>query len=309
MVYLALNIAFASSFTLCIKWVQNRKREDIVTVGMINYIVAAALTLPEFLSADSQASESGLDTSAILSGATMGACYFIAFFFVSYAIRKVGASASAVIGALSILMPISCGIFIWHEQPNSLQSVGVILAVLSLVLVGGNRQKKPEQKTATEPETKTDETASKTHSGQWMTPLILVVFFLLAGLSRLSQEAFKHESSSDHRPTFLLTAFVVSAIPAVAVLIARRRRITLAEFGFGFAMGASNILQTHFILKSLHFLAGFVVFPVSSAGGLLLTAIVATSLLGERLNRKTCWGIGVAVVALVLLNWLPGEAT
>ena len=95
----------------------------------------------------------------------------------------------------------------------------------------------------------------------------------------------------------------------MAVLIARRRRITLAEFGFGFAMGTSNILQTHFILKSLHFLAGFVVFPVSSAGGLLLTAIVATSLLGERLNRKTCWGVGVAVVALVLLNWLPGEAT
>ena len=193
--------------------------------------------------------------------------------------------------------------------------MGVILAVLSLVLVGGNRQAKPEQKTETEPESKPEETPSKslgnqeTHSGQWMTPLILVVFFLLAGLSRLSQEAFKHESSSDHRPTFLLTAFVVSAIPAVAVLLARRRRITFAEFGFGFAMGASNILQTHFILKSLHFLEGFVVFPVSSAGGLLLTAIVATGLLGERLNRKTCWGIGVAVVALVLLNWLPGEAT
>ena len=32
MIYLAFNIVFASAFTLIIKWVGNRKREDIVIV-------------------------------------------------------------------------------------------------------------------------------------------------------------------------------------------------------------------------------------------------------------------------------------
>lgn len=301
MPYLALNIAFASSFTLCIKWVQTRQREDMLTVGMINYVVAAVLTLPEFLSIRSLTDDARFDSSAILCGSLMGICYFIAFFFVTYAIRKVGASASSVIGALSILMPISCGIFIWHEQPSGIQAAGVLLAVLSLSLVGGNRQKRPGESPAV-----TGEEMSRPESPRWLTPAILISFFLLAGLSRLSQEAFKHESDAVHRPTFLLSAFVVAAIPAAVVLIIRGRRPTLAEFAFGFAMGSANILQTHFILKSLHYLQGFVVFPVSSAGGLLLTAIVATGLLGERLSRKTCWGIALAIVALVLLNWIPG---
>ena len=83
---------------------------------------------------------------------------------------------------------------------------------------------------------------------------------------------------------------------------------TRLELAFGFGMGASNILQTHFILKSLHYFPGYIVFPVSSAGGVLVTVLVATCVLGERLHRKTCWGIGIAVFALILLNWLPGQS-
>lgn len=294
MVYLILNILFASSFTLCIKWVQTRQREDMLTVGMINYVVGAALTFPEFYSTGVDVP----DSTAILTGGTMGACYFIAFFFVTYAIRKVGAAASTVVGSLSILMPIGLGVLIWSEKPNSLQAVGVILALLSLTLVSGNRQERPEAEAAGPPA-----------SRRWATPVILASFFLLAGISRLAQEAFKHESHTDHRPTFLFSAFVVTAIPAAVVLLHRRRMPTVLEFAFGFAMGASNILQTHFILKSLHFFPGYIVFPVSSAGGVLTTVLVATGILGERLHRKTCWGIGIAVVALILLNWLPGEST
>jgi drug/metabolite transporter (DMT)-like permease len=292
MVYLILNILFASSFMLCIKWVQTRQREDMLTVGMINYVVGAALALPEFYAAG----VSSPDSMAMLTGGSMGACYFIAFFFVTYAIRKVGASTSTVVGALSILMPIGFGVLIWSEKPNSFQAIGIILAVLSLTLVAGNRQERPQQEL--------DETSSR----RWMTPTILATFFLLAGVSRLAQEAFKHESHTDHRPTFLFSAFVVTAIPAAIILIARRRMPTRLELAFGIGMGASNILQTHFILKALHFFPGYIVFPISSAGGVLITVLVATCILGERLHRKTCWGIGIAVVALILLNSLPGDS-
>jgi len=286
MLYLLLNVIFASTFTLIIKWVQVRGREDIMTVGAVNYIVAAVWVLPELL----QTEISGDPTNAMLTGGTMGACYFVAFFFVVHAIRWVGAASATVIGVLSILLPIGCGILIWSEQPDSYQAVGVALALLSLLLISGKRNPLPVD-------------SARPSSRAWVTPVILISFFLLAGLSRLSQEAFKHESVPDHRPVFLFTAFAVTAIPSVVMLIVRSRAMTWIEFAFGFAMGASNILQTHFILKALQEFQGFVVFPVSSAGALLLTTLVATSLLGERLNRRTWWGIVWAVVAVVLLNW------
>lgn len=291
MYYLLANVIFASMFTLCIKWVQVRGREDILTVGAINYIVAAVLTMPDFLS-------SGVDRlafSALWTGGLMGACYFVAFFFVNRAIKYIGASNTTVIAVLSILVPIAFGILVWNEQPNRYQIIGMVLALLALILIGGKT-----------PGPMTERRLSSGHGG-WLSAFILTSFFLLAGLSRLAQEAFKHVSTSDQRPVFLLTAFTVATIPSVALLLIRRRRLMPIEFGFGFMMGASNILQTHFILKSLQYFDGFVVFLVVSAGSLTLTTVVSTGALGERLNRRSQLGIATAIVALILLNTLSSQ--
>ena len=285
MLYLLLNVVFASTFTLCIKWVQNRDREDILMVGAINYVVAAAFIMPAFL----QNEVASISKGAILSGVTMGACYFVAFFFVIHAVKWVGAASSTVIGVLSILFPITCGIFIWNERPNSFQIIGIALSLVALSLIGGHRNE------------------GEAKERPWFTPVILISFFLVAGLGRLAQEAFKHVSEPDQRPTFLFAAFLVATVPSVFMLIFRRSRFLPLELFFGVAMGSANILQTHFILKSLQYFAGFVVFPITSAGALILTTIVATRLLGERLYVRTYIGIAVAILALFLLNWLPGE--
>lgn len=282
MLYLLLNVVFASAFTLFIKWVQNREREDIVTVGSINYVVAAVWIAPEFL-----ANDFGADTlNAWATGSVMGACYFITYFFAIHAVRQIGASSSTVIGGLSILVPIVCGAVIWNEQPNTYQSIGIVLAIVSLSLIGRHGRAKP--------------------NARWsVTPVILVLFFLLAGVARLAQEAFKHASDPEHRPIFLFTAFMVTAVPSLVILVYRKLRFSWTEFAFGLAMGSVNILQLHFTLKALQYLPGFIVFPIASAGCLILTALVATQLLEERLNRLTYAGIAVASIALVLLKWLP----
>ena len=69
----------------------------------------------------------------------MGACYFVAFFFVNHAIKYIGASSTTVIAVLSILVPIAFGVFLWNEQPNSYQIVGIALSLLSLTLIGRQR--------------------------------------------------------------------------------------------------------------------------------------------------------------------------
>ncbi|MDP6445255.1 MAG: DMT family transporter [Pirellulaceae bacterium] len=288
MFHLILNVIFASTFILCIKWVQNREREDILSVGAINYIVAAIWISPEFFqSRGGDLSMTALSTSAVVTGATMGACYFLAYFLVIHTVRLIGAASSTVVGVTSILLPILCGIFIWSEQPNGLQLVGVFLALASLALIGW----------------RSDNAAQSERP--WFTPAVMLIFFVLAGVARLAQEAFKHTSDADDRPTFLFVAFLVTAIPSIAILLVRRRSISVRELAFGFTMGAANILQTHFILKSLEQFDGFIVFPVTSAGGLILTTLIATRMLGEQLTRRTYTGIGIAVCALVLLNWTP----
>ncbi|MCH2181469.1 MAG: EamA family transporter [Mariniblastus sp.] len=281
MIYLLLNIVFGSLFVLCIKWIQVRKQEDIVTIGMINYIAGALAILPEFM----QSRPAVVTAEAMVTGGAMGACYFVAFFFVVYAIKWVGVASSTVIGVLSILCPILVGIFVWHENPNRLQMLGVGLALMSLTLIGSSTDsKKPAVR-------------------KWFVPLILVGFFVLAGASRLAQEAFRHVCHADERPVFLFTGFCLAAIPSVLVLVLRQKRVAWRECLIGVLLGTANILQTHFILKALKEFEGYIVFPVVSAGGLIFTTLVATWFLGERLTGRTYIGIVFATVALLLLNW------
>ncbi len=314
MVYLIANILFASAFTLIIKWAQVRGRVDVLSSGAVNYIVAALWSLPEFVGNDVEA----WSASAIGTGALMGGCYFVAFFFVVHAIKYVGVSSTTGIAVLSILVPILAGILIWGERPNGYQVIGVAFALFSLTLIGAPRKvktkevesdptKSDEARTDSADPSKADPSTADPAAARspWKTTAVLVTFFLLAGASRLAQEAFKHVSTADQRPTFLFAAFALAAIPSVVMLVRRRQRLLPIEIAFGFMMGASNILQSHYMLKALEYYDGFIVFPAVSAGSLMLTTIVATRILGEKLGGRALVGIMLATAALFLLNYLP----
>lgn len=277
--FLLLHIVFASAFTLAIKWSQNRGKENIVTIGAINYIIAAIAIVPEFV-------QSGIEpsTNAMLIGGSMGAVYFINYFFAVFAIRHAGAASATVVSVLSIIVPIGFGVLVWNESPNTYQLVGIVLAFVSLLLIGGQSKQATVER----------------HP---KTALILLVFFALCGFSRVTQEAFKHICEAEQRPTFLIAAFAIASVPSVIVLLARWRNIKRAEVLCGLGMGVANILQVHFILKSLQFFPGYVVFPFTSAGAVCFTTIVATLFLTEKLNRRTTIGISISVVALFLLRY------
>ena len=285
MIFLLANIVFASLFGLCLKWLQNRQKEDITNVGMINYIAAAIICYFEFREVPNEL----ITANGIGTGATMGLAYFIAFFFVIYAIKYIGVANSTVVGILSICVPILVGVVKWNEQPNMFQWFGIAMSFMALSLIGKKGDAVQQGTVPDKP---------------WFTPWIVVGFFVLCGMSRLAQEAFRHLCVEDERPVYLMSAFSISAIPALLILIFRRKRITLNELLIGTALGTANMLQTHFILKSLKLYDGFIVFPLTSAGGLMLVTLVATQFMGEKLGKLTYIGIGFACLAMVLLNWV-----
>lgn len=309
MIYILAYIIFSSAFTLCIKWVHVRGSEDMTTIGMINYVVA-------FLAVGGSLAVTGpraFDVAAVACGASMGFTYFIAFFFVTYAVRSVGAASTTVVGVLSMVIPILAGIAIWNESPNAWQIAGVLLALVALTLIGSAPRAKggaslPTANAGAPPaEGGGPEEQVAVEAPGWVPTLVLVIFFLLCGNNRLSQEVFKHLSFPEFRPLFLTSAFCVAAIPSLFVLLYRRRPIRRREWLLGVGLGSTNLVQSFFILRALQYLDAFVVFPFASAGAVMLTTLVATLFLHERLSTKAWIGIGIACVALILLYWLPGN--
>lgn len=291
-IYLTLFVVFSSIFTLCIKWVHVRGKEDIVTAGAINYIVAALIIAPWFVLDGQQTG----DTPAMVAGGLMGLMYFINFFFVIWCVRVVGASSTTVVGVLSMLIPIIYAAVVWSSTPHWVQAIGITMAFVSLILIG----LKPDRQQVEVNDDGTE--TSKDAEFSWTAPLVLGGFFLLCGLSRIAQESFKYESVESQKPTFLLAAFVAAGIPSISLLLWRRRKIAPMEVVVGVAMGIANASQTWFTLKTLQLIPGFIFFPVSSAGGIIFTMFVAVLWMDERISRRALIGIGIAVIALTMMN-------
>ncbi len=294
MIYLALYVVFSSVFTLCIKWVHVRGREDIITAGAINYIAAAILIAIWFFIDGQQTG----DPAAMWLGGTMGTAYFVNFFFVIWCIRVVGASSTTVVGVLSMLMPIIFAAIVWNSVPQVIQIAGIGLALVSLILIG---LKPDRQKSLSDTDSNRKQTDAENIS-VLMSVSMLGSFFILCGVSRIVQEAFKFQSDITQKPTFLLAAFVAAGIPSIVALIGRRRTVLPMELVIGLIMGIANASQTWLTLKALDAMEGFIFFPVSSAGGIIFTMFVAMLFLHERVSKRAFIGIAVAVIALVLMN-------
>ena len=328
MLPLILHIVFSSAFILLIKWAQIRKTEDELTIGAINYIVAAITIAPVFLLNLPEQISAG----AIWTGSSMGLIYFLTYFLVIFAVRKIGAASTTVVSTMSILVPIVFAAIYYLEMPSGIQTIGIALALVSLTLIGfksdhessakkavfeeavfkeavfeeaRNETLTEEASSAREDSTKQDSTKPVFDSGLWVFS-VLVIFFLFCGLARIAQEAFKHvveqEQQTSQRATFGLAAFVTAAIPSLLVLIFRRKKFQVSELAVGGAMGITNILQTLLILAALQQYHGFIVFPIASAGSVVLVAVVASFVLRESLTRRTILGISISVLAVFLLQ-------
>ncbi len=297
--YLLGNIVFATAFMLIIKWVQVRNREDTLTIGALNYIIGAIATLPYMMAQESRP----IDMPACGTGILMGTSYFIGYFLVNFVVRLSGAAAAAVIASMSLIVPIACGIAIWGEAPTEVQKIGIGASIVSLVLVGGARQGNANSKGGRRSSGNRRNEAGGVPVRRWLGLVMLTGFFLICGLSRLAQEAFKHVCEPGDRPLFMVSALFSAAIPSALLLLTRRRPIRAAEWRLGALMGLANVTQVQLMLLALDEMDGFIAFPAAGIGCLLLTTVVAVSLLGERLSRTTKIGIFIACAALVLLNW------
>ena len=279
MLFILLHIVFSSFFVLCVRWTQRRK-EDVITVGAINYLVAAAGAFAIFAVQET----TSVTFNAVLTGSVGGVFYFVAFFFLIVAASWKGAANTTVVSRLSILVPILAGAFIWNEWPGFWQQVAIGLACLSLLLIA----RKGNQIAGAKP---------PRYAG-----LMLCAFFLCGGGCRLAPEMFKNLCEPAEKTVFLSILFGITACASLIVLSVRRHRPNMTEILAGVAMGAANLAQSFCIIYALRQYDGFIVFPMSAAGSLIFTTAVAVLILKERLNRASFAGVAIATGALLMLK-------
>ena len=254
------------------------KTETLCGVILGNYLTAASIMALLVLS------NGGGNVSAftIGLGAMTGLTYSAGMYLNLKLMGKRGAAITSSMIQLAVLIPIGVSVFFYGETISSTQLIGIILAVSSLPLLAA----KPMEKLELDRE---------------VIPMILVAITVV-GFSQLSSKILVQSGLEAQNNYFFLAVFSSAALLVSPLAWRNRSGIKRRDGLFGLGVGMFNVAANRFLLLALTTLPGAIVFPVSSAGSLLLVSISAIILFKEKVSQVNLAGILLTLAAVVLIN-------
>lgn len=303
MVYLLLAVICSSSIALIFKYSEsNNLNRYIITSA--NYFAAALISLllifnrgikffdfnnsnfranfsRVILQGDGVFSAQSSQQWATVVGLLAGIFFFVSFIYYQKSVRENGASLAGTFGKLGILIPMLFAIIIWQEYPEDLQWIGILLAISSIILVNFPFGKDWRQALR----------------------LNLIFLFLYGGIAEFSNKIFQKYALVDYKVLFLFWVFFSAFLISFFYSLKKVKRLPKkSELLTGFAVGIPNLFSSFFLISALNYLKTAVVFPIFSAGSIVLITAVGYLFFGENLKLKEWASILMTVVALILIN-------
>lgn len=215
-------------------------------------------------------------------GVITGATYATGMYLNLTLMGKRGAAITSTMIQLSVLIPLAVSVFIYGETITTNQLVGITLAIISLPLLAT----KPMEKLEIDKE---------------LIPLLLVTI-VIVGFSQLSSKILVQSGLESQTNFFFLSIFTSAAILVSPLAWKNRDKIRKGDGLYGLGVGIFNVSSNRFLLLALTTLPGAIVFPVSSAGSLLLVTLSAILLFNEKVSKVNLVGILMTLFAVVLIN-------
>lgn len=199
-------------------------------------------------------------------------------------------SLSSLIVSLSLILPALFGIVALGEPFRVTTSVGLLFLIASLVLV--NKQ----SKTIGENQMKI--------TPRWL--IYIAICFLTNGGCSVMSKLHQFQFPGLYQAEFLGVAMTTAtALNLVLVLCSPKDGLSQVWkpcLLYGGLTGLLNGTHNFFVFTIASLLPAAVMYPLISAGGLILTFFICLLIYKERLSKAQVLGVIIGVVSIVFLN-------
>ena len=284
MFYVLLTVISSLAIALILKFNETRKGDRIVVAGA-NYIV---VSVPGFVIAKGNPT---LATPWLGFALLVGGRFVAGFLLLMKAIRSTGLAITGSVARTATIGPIILSIIIYHEQPDPLRILGILLGLITFIFLGLSQRADAKKK-----------------SYDFGTILLLTLLFFVMTLNEFSM-MIAQANHVEHGP-LLFYLFGCSAVICWRIIAFRsiqgKQQASAAierhDLLLGGLLGIPSCLASWFLIQALHEVPASVVFPIVSAGGVVTATLAAVSIWRKQLTRPAWIGIGFAAVAVVLLG-------
>lgn len=282
MIYLLLSILF-STFTVIFFKVFELKKVDTFQAIVFNYL---SCTIAGNLFANHTIiSPAFWLTPWFPFALILGFLFITIFFAIGKTAQEVSASASMVAAKLSVVIPVLFAVIFYNETLKGLQLLGIVLSLVSVYLMS----------------------ASKENTGKKMLWLLPLIVFAGSGaidtlLNYVEQQFIPAYESAQIITSVFFVAFIFGTLFFVFQLLNQKTKFDPTSALWGMALGIPNYFSMYFLLKTLEVYDGSFIFPINNIGIVAATALAARLLFAEHLNKRMLFGLGLALLAIVLIS-------
>lgn len=283
MIFLILSILSSTIIAIIFK-LMAKKNVMLLPVIVLNYFTALAVGLLLF--------KGELSVDYILSSPwryiamVIGSLLIIGFYLIGYTTQKAGIAITTIANKMSVIIPISFSIFYFAEPMTWLKSIGIILALLSVLMA----------------------VYKKNTSGQKFSFLPLMMF-LAIGLIEATIKLAQHSYVSDQDVSlFSSLSFGLAGVIGFTILTINNKQWKSFKNSwvwiFGILIGLANFGSIYFLILALNGsgLDSSIVYGVNNMGVILISILIAVAFFVERLSRINLIGVFFALVSVTILT-------
>lgn len=213
-------------------------------------------------------------------GFITGVFFYLSFVYYQKSVKENGAGISGAFAKIGILIPMILSIILWRELPTSLQWIGIFLALLSIFIVNFSF------------DMTTRNYINKT----------LILLFLFGGIGEFQNKLFQTYSQVITKDVFLFFVFFTAFLISLYSTFKGNKKISLKDLMIGILVGIPNLFSSYFLILALTALKTSIVFPIYSAGSILLINIGSFIIFKEKLTKKQLYSVALTILALILIN-------
>ena len=289
MIFLLLSVLVSTLFGISFKVISIRNINSFQAI-IVNYVIAGTLG---FLTTKSSVTPFNVSQEPFFPLAVfLGIVFISSLFVIAETTARQGISVAQVANRMSVVVPICIAILFYGDGVSLSKVIGIILAIIAVYLVS---HKETEGKPA--------------DKFWWLFPLII---FGCSGIIDSSinyaQRNLVNDTNFDaFLSTIFSTAFVFGFMVLLYQLIIKKEKFQSKAIPAGIILGTINFGTMYFIIMALNsnVMEPSVLFPINNLSILTLSTIISVLVFKEKLSSKNWIGIGLSLIAILILGLLP----
>lgn len=278
MIYILLSVSLSASLFLFFKWFDIKKIATLPAISG-NYIacIITGIIMNQGVNFDH------LNSGIILSSLALGILFFAIFYAMAYSSSKIGVGISSAAAKLSLVIPVTYGALVLHEDFGLLRIVALCLSIPAVVLMTYKKGEKWTLKTLAIP----------------------LVIFIGCGIIDTALNVLQKNLNGSSPSSVIVLIFSMALVSSIVFSMATKVNITkeFKSLSHGIMLGIPNYFSVHFMLLALGsgFLSSGQFYLVNNSMVMLFSFLLAWLFFSEKINLYKLLGIGISILSIYLI--------